>query len=1053
MTNDRLLLSYGQLQLWFLHQLAVDMTIYNLHVGYRLRGELDLDVLQKSLDLMLARHDVLRATFDAYDDGTPYQVIRPVEPARLTVVDLGAEPAAEREAALERELHTLATTPYDLVEGPLTRFYVFRLADDDHALSLGFHHIVTDGWSTGIFNNELVTVYTALLAGETPKLPDLDQQYREFIHEQHTDEWNSLVAEDLDYWAEKLANLPVLELPADRPRPLRPTLDGDAVIVDFDRELVEALHAYAAEHGVSLFMLLSTALTVVLSRYSGQEDIPVGVPMLGRTDPDLEYVVGMFVNMVVMRSDLSGDPTFAELLDRTADASMELYEHQDTPFEKVVERIQPVREPGRNPLFQVSVQVLSAANSGMSFGLPGLEAEWLDTVTTRAMFDLNLNFFERPDGLRAHLSYAADLFDRWRIEGLLRHLQQVLWAGIKDPSLKLSKIPLLDDAEHAEVIAAGRGEEFAGSTDPVHVTVAALAARNPGATAAVCKGVEMTYGELDRRADRLARHLRSLGIGQEDIVAVLMDRDLDTLVCMLAVWKAGAAFTMLDPSHPEARLRFMLEDTAAPLLITRSEFAAGAPTSDAWQVLPVDTVWEHVEAIPADEPLTELSTRDTLAYVLYTSGSTGKPKGVLIEHRALTTFVEAYVRTFGFGPDDRLLQLPALTFDMSEGEIWTALTVGAALVLVSPEEGQSPEALSALMRDQRVTYAGLSPAMLSLVEAEPYPDLKYVMGGADALPAELVNKWNIDGRAFVNLYGPTEAAIACTEYLCEHVVWKSSPPIGHPELNRQVYIVDAAGNLVPRGVPGELLIGGDEGLARGYLNRPELTAEKFVQDPFREEGKLVYRSGDLVRWTEDWQIDFLGRIDNQIKLRGLRIELGEIESALLTHPGVRMAVVLVKVDPNGDKQLAGYYTSKTDAPADPAELRAHLAASLPEYMVPTAWVPLEEFPLTPARKIDRKALPDPDFSVAGEGRPLVEPRTPTEKTVAKIFATVIGVDEVGADTNFFELSGNSLQAMRAVSRINKAFKIKINIRLLYGSGSVSAIAAAIDERVAARAGS
>ncbi|MEZ0096332.1 AMP-binding protein, partial [Streptacidiphilus sp. EB129] len=428
----------------------------------------------------------------------------------------------------------------------------------------------------------------------------------------------------------------------------------------------------------------------------------------------------------------------------------------------------------------------------------------------------------------------------------------------------------------------------------------------------------------------------------------------------------------------------------------------------------------------------------------YTSGSTGTPKGVMIAHQAVSLFAEAYRRTFDFGPQDRLLQLPALNFDMSQGEMWTGFLVGATVVAVAPEDSQSPEALTALIREQRVTYAGLPPAMLSVLESEPYEDLRYVMGGAEVLPPELVNKWNLPGRTFVNLYGPTEAAIACTEYTVDHVEWHKSPPIGRPEVNRQVYVVDQWQNLVPKGVGGELLIGGDDGgLARGYLNQPELSAEKFVTDPF-DPDRTVYRSGDLVRWNADGQLEFIGRVDNQVKLRGLRIELGEIEAALQAHPGVSRAVVLMRPDRQGENRLVGYVTAEGDAP-ESDELRRHLAESLPEYMVPTAWVALDEFPMSSGWKINRKALPDPVENESGQQ--FVAPRTPTEQGVADIFAEVLARPQVGAEDSFFGIGGNSLQAMRAVSRINKSFKIKISIRLLYSTSTVSGVAAAVDQKV------
>lgn len=1047
--RPRLPLSFAQLQLWFLHQLSPGMTTYNVHLGFRLTGPLDTGVLRLALTRLVERHESLRATFHAEDDGTPYQLIAAPTEAALTVLDRTGHTTAERDAIVAHELAVAAATPFDLGTGPLARFMVVRLADDDHAFSIDSHHIVTDGWSGRVMNAELATLYSALLAGAEPDLPRPRLRYRDFVADQRERWQRDELAHQLKFWQRQLADLPVLELPADRARPVEPTSAGDTVTVDIEPALVRAVHEFGQQQEKSRYTVLATALAVVLSRYTGVHDIPIGVPMHCRTDPDLEDVAGLFANMVVLRADLAGDPTFADLTDRVAEATLDLLDNQEAPFEMVVERVSPVREPGRNPLFGVAMQVLDKGNSATSLTLQGLTVDWLDADTTQPMFDLNLNFFEVEDGLRAQLSYSSDLFDRRRIEALLGHLQEVLRAALADPSLPLSRIPLLSSAERDLVLTSGRGDEVEEWTDPVHVVVARVAAETPEAVAAVCRGVELTYGELDRRAGLMARYLRSDGIGPEQIVAIALDRDLDTLVAMLAVWRAGAGFTMLDPRHPANRLDYMLRDTAAPLVITHTEFLDGLPPSSGWRTLALDTAWPAIEMAATDEPLPELATRDSLAYVLYTSGSTGQPKGVIIEHRALSCFLQAYHRTFDFAPGDRMLQLPAITFDMSQGEIWAGLTIGATMVLVSYTEGLSPETLVEVIREQRVSYAGLSPAMLSLLDAGPYPSLRNVMNGADALPAELVNKWNLPGRRFVNLYGPTEAAIACTEYLCEHVTWQTGPPIGRPEFNRIVYIVDPAGNLVPRGVPGELLIGG-EGLARGYLNQPELTAAKFVPDPFRPNG-LVYRSGDMVRWTEDWQLDFIGRIDNQVKLRGMRIELGEIEAAMLTHERVRMATVLLRADPKGEKHLVGYYTSSGDSELTPAELRRHLSDQMPDYMVPTVWVALPEFPLTAARKIDRKALPDPVFTSGDNGRPVVEPSTPTEKAVAEIFAVVLDTEQVGVDANFFDLGGNSLQAMRAVSRINKTFDIKCNLRLLYGGMPVSAIATAINDLVSAKA--
>ncbi|MBW1598132.1 non-ribosomal peptide synthetase [Streptomyces sp. JJ38] len=1043
-SEPRLQLSFGQEQLWFLDQMNPGQTTYNVTNAHRLRGPLDASALERALDLLTARHEQLRATFHAAD-GVPYQVISPAVERPLPVRDLSGLAPGEREDALRRELRQEADTPFDLSAGPVSRFRLYRLDDEEHVLCLGFHHIVTDGWSTGVLSRELEHAYRELAAGREPALPELTAGYADHIRRQRKQRVDGVWEDELTFWEERLAGLGALELPADRIRPAEPTHRGETLTVDFPPELLRRARSLAQEQGASLYMVVAAALTVVLSRYSGQDDIPVGVPMLGRTEPELEDVVGLFINMTVLRCDLSGSVTFAELLERVADANLDIYDHQDVPFDHVVERVQPTRDAGRNPLFQIACQLLGEGSTGDVLRLEGLSGEPVRVVGGQSRFDASFNFVEGPERLRVDVEFATDLYDRWRIEAMTGHFRTVLEAACAAPDTPVSRLPLLSEEERRTLLAAGRGADFDFPAEPLHATIVRIAREHPEQLAAVCRGREMTYGELVRRAFKLARYLRSRGVRHEQVVAVAMDRDLDTLVAIVGVMVAGAAYTVLDPSHPDARLDYMLRDTEAPLVVTRADTLGQLPPSCGWASLRIDADWDEVEALPEDEPLEEWAGPGSLAYVLYTSGSTGTPKGVLVEQQGLRTFVEAYRRTFGaWGRTDRLLQLPALTFDMSQGEIFTGLTSGSTLVLVSPGELSSPESLGSLMREQRVTYAGLSPTILSLVDAEPYPDLKYIMGGAEVLPTELVNKWNLPGRMFVNLYGPTEASVATTEYLCEHKEWTSSPPIGRPELGRLHYVVDPELNLVPVGVPGELLIGG-RGLARGYLNQPATTEEKFVPDPVLGEGR-VYRTGDLVRWTPDLQIDFLGRLDNQVKLRGLRIELGEIESQLVTHPQVRMALALLRED-GGEKRLVAYYTVLGDASPTTAELRAHLGRTLPEYMVPTAWVELAEFPLTASRKIDRAALPAPVSDRDQDQDGYVAPTTPTEEKLAEVLATVLAVPRVGADANFFAIGGNSLQAMRVVSRLNKHFKVKVNVRLLYGGATVGTLAAAIDELV------
>lgn len=1040
-------LSFGQEQLWFLEQLNPGMTVYHILLATRLRGPLRVDLLSRSLNLVVGRHEALRVTIHA-EDGVPFQVTSDPVGVDLPILDHSESDPEGQEQAVTNVLNELADLPFDLEYGPLYRYRVVKLADDHHVFVQNLHHIVTDGWSSGVLNGELATAYTALLEDREPEFAGPGSRYLDVARNQRARMRGEDLEEELGFWSEQLSGLPTLELPMDRPRPANPSRLAESVIRSFPTDLLLRARALAKEHGVSLYMVLVAALNVVLSRYTDQEDIPVGVPMLNRVEEELEDVVGLFVNMVVLRTDLSGDPTFAELLERILDANLDLYEHQEVPFHLVVDRVQPERVAGQNPLFQVGAQLLGDVNSGTGVMLPGTTQEPVSFSSVGSRFDMAIDFVESGDTLRANVEYSSDLFDEWRITALLDHMESVLAAGTRDATLRISQLPLLSDVERQELLALGTGEVVAYADEPLHVRFAATARSAPDAVAVVCRGVELSYAELDRRADRLARRLRNLGLQHGQVVAVVIDRDLDAFVAMLGILKAGGAFAMMDPKLPAARLDFMIRDTATPLVLTRSTLADRLPESSGWTRVLIDTDWASIETEPAQTPLEEWTTRESLAYVLYTSGSTGTPKGVAVAHRPVGLFCESFRRSFDLGPHDRMLQLPALNFDMSQGEIWTAFLVGAVVVAVAPEDAQSPEALAALLRDQRVTYAGLPLAMQSVMDAEPYPDLRYIMGGAEVLQPEMVNKWNLPGRTYLNLYGPTEAVVAQTEYRVDHVEWTTPPPIGRPQPNRRVYVVDRRDNLVPKGVSGQLLIGGEEGgLARGYLNQPQTTAEKFVQDPF-DADRTIYRSGDLVRWTRDGQLEFLGRIDNQVKLRGLRVELGEIEAALRLHPDVLRAVVVMRPDRQGENRLVGYYTSVGEPPAV-EKLRRHLSESLPEYMVPTAWVALEAFPTNnDGWKINRNALPEP---AEDEANSFVAPEGHTEEEVARTFAEVLSLPQVGAEDGFFDIGGNSLQALRAVSRINKAFKIRISVRLLYGNATLRAISAVIEELVEAKA--
>ncbi len=1049
MSPGRMPLSVGQEQLWFLEQMVPGLPTYNVATAHRIRGPLDTAALQTALTALVARHEVLRGTVSG-GDGTPTMVIAPASTVPLPVDDLETESPETREEQLRMSLAAHTAAPFDLVAGPLHRFALFRLGPDEHVLSQVYHHIVTDGWSTSLLLTQLPGAYAAALRGEPVPTETPCGSFGDYVERQRDDLLTGALDEQLSYWEKQLSRLPPLELPSDRPRPAEPSFSAATLSTDLPASVLVAARRLADDERVSLFMVVATALAVVLSSYTGEQDVPIGTPTLGRGDPDLEDVVGYFTNMVVLRASLAGDPSFDELLAQLAATMLDAYDNQDVPFERVVDRVRPHRDPGRNPLFGVCVQLLSERTSGSVLDLPQLDVEPIEAPSLGARFDLSLTFVASQDRLRLFVEYATDLFDAWRVEAFVGHLERALTAACNQPSLRASELPILSDEERAALLAAGTGEMLAHRAEPVHAAIARRAHEQPDHIAAVYEGTSLTYRELDSKAAALAAYLRGRGVTRDQIVAVAMERDLNALVALLGVLKAGAAYAILDPTHPADRLEGLLQDTTASIVLTQSRLRRWIPEANSRSIVEIDAEWDAIAAAGADPmPWEEWAARDSLAYVIYTSGSTGQPKGVLIEHRALQSFIASYRRVFDLGPHDRMLQLAALTFDMSQGEIFAGLTAGATLILVDKDAGSAPDALAALMRAQQVSYICMSPTMLALVESGPYPHLRKIMAGGEAVTAETVNKWNVPGRRLINCYGPTEAAVGCTSYECPHRPARTAPPIGAPFTDRWMYVADAAGRLVPRGVAGELLIGGVEGLARGYLNQPELTAAAFVEDPFRPGGR-VYRSGDIVRWTHDYQLEFLGRRDGQVKLRGLRIELEEIESVLIGHRDVGVAAVALRPDRRGDNHLVGYALPADKRIPDPADLRAHLAQQLPEYMIPTAWVIMDRLPMTSARKVDRKALPDP--VPADPADEYVAPETETEEAVAGVYAAVLDVERVSATVAFFAVGGNSLQAMRVVSRLDKVFGVKLRLRTMFADATVRVIAAEVDRLLAARAG-
>ena len=1057
-TPDAFPLSQAQQQLWFLEQLSPGTSRYNVPQLFRIRGALDVDALRYALRMTVDRHEILRARYGERD-GVPFQTIARTPSEVLEISDPGGLAADEREAVALADAHTQIEAPFDLVAGPLYRFRLYRLDDRDHLLSLVLHHSVCDGWSVNLLQEEISAQYAARVAASGTSAASSDPatpapgRYRDVVTAQRDAAADGTLNRHLDYWQEHLTGLPTLELPADRPRPAVADPAGQRIRVHYDRQTHETLLAAARRDGCSLSMLATAALAVVLGAYTRETDVALGTTALGRTEPEWESVVGLFVNAVVLRLDLSGDPAFAEFASRVRDTTLDAFDHQAATFDQVVDRLGVARDSSRNPLFQVMIQTLNESTGSGSLRLADAAVEPVETEVSSSRFDLVFSIEETADGLVVNAEYATALFDGWRIERLLAHYERVLRTVASDPGIRLSAIGLLDEGERARVLAMGDGADEPLRRVPAHTLIEERAAVEPDAVAVWFEGAQTTYGELWRQAEALAGYLRhTLNVGHEEIVAVAADRGLYPVLAFLGVSKSGGAYVPLDIEHPVNRLEYILDDAAVRVVITTSDLLDRLPERGERTYVLLDADWTRIEQERATRgeggPLADVSTGDSLVNVLYTSGTTGRPKGVLTEHRGLASYVTPFVRTYGLGPGDRVLQFANLAFDLCQAEIYAALTSGATLICARKDTLHTPERLMALLREQEVSYLGAPPTMLGMLEPEPYPALRHVFVGGEACPAEIANRWNLPGRLFVNGYGPTEAAIGATMHPVPRLHYRVSPPIGGPLPHRRLYVVDPdSGALLPVGVPGELLIGGDEGVARGYLNQPELTGQKFVPDPFHPDAR-VYRTGDLARWNNEGHLEFLGRIDSQVKLRGLRIELEEIETVLLNHPSVRQAAVTLTEDLRGLPMLAAYVTpTGTDRP-NLTTLRHFVGEYVPVYMVPTAWTVLENLPLSSTGKLSRKALPRPDAAalVVDAERTVEAPETLAERQIAAAFAEVLGlpVAQIGAQDDFFEIGGNSLQAMRVISRINRQFPAGLGVRALYGAPNLREFALRVE---------
>jgi amino acid adenylation domain-containing protein len=1034
-------LSFAQQRLWFLEQLDPGNAAYHLPLYYLLGGQLDIAALRRSLNEIVRRHELLRTVFSE-KNGTAMQTVLPSLHLALPVFDLTPLSETESDREVVSLIDTEAARPFDLQHGPLLRAMLLKLAEDEHGLFLVLHHIVTDGWSMDIFMGELVTLYEAFSAGEPSPLAELPLQYGDFAAWQHELIKGEMLAEQISYWKQQLSGeLPVLELPTDHPRPLQMTYTGADVFFDLTQGFTERLKELSSREGATLFMTLLAAFVTLLHRYTGQRDILMGTAIAGRNHAQIENLIGFFINTLALRTNLSGNPTFRELLGRVRDVALGAYEHQDVPFEKLVEELQPERDMSRQPFFQVMFNVQAAPPEEP--GTRGLKISPQDTGN-QTRFDLEFHLWVVPEGIAGPLVYKTDLFERAMIERMLKHFQTLLEGVAANPDARLSELPLLTKDEQIQVQEWSTIESEYEREQCVQQLVEEQAARHPERPAVVYGEQQLSYAELNQRANQLAHYLRGRGVGLEQRVGVLLEPSPEFILAVLGILKAGGAYVPLDLEYPNPRVQFMLDDAGVELALTlRGQTELG----DGREIFYLDNDgWELLDRESRENP-DIVRSAENLAYVMYTSGSTGQPKGAGVTHRAINRLVRNtnYVQ---LDHNDRIAQVSNVSFDAATFEIWGALANGGTLVGLPKETVLSPQELKRAIAAQQISAMFLTAALFNQV-AQGAPDafapMRYVLFGGEASDAQSVRRVLEHGKPehLLNAYGPTEGTTFTTWYeVSEVAAGARTLPIGRALSNSEVWVLDQQGQVMPVGVVGELYIGGD-GLAREYLGRPELTAEKFVPHPYSSvPGARLYRTGDLVRYLGDGNIDFLKRMDHQVKIRGFRIELGEIEAVLQEYPAVRESLVVIREDTPGDKRLVAYVVADPeDKVTLVADLRSWLRERLPEYFMPALFVVLEKLPLTPNGKIDRRALPAPEYVPQLAEETLILPRTPEEERVAEIWADVLEIKPIGMKANFFDLGGHSLLATRIITRIREAFSVDVPLRVMFDSPTIAAVAA------------
>ncbi|MFS0516453.1 amino acid adenylation domain-containing protein [Nostoc sp. UIC 10607] len=1038
--EGKLPLSFAQQRLWFLDQLEPNSALYNIPVAVRLQGQLNILALEQSLKEVIRRHEILRTNFIKVD-GQPVAIIQPESAWQLSVFDCEDLPTTEQQTAWQELATQQAQQPFDLATEPLVRATLLVLSETEHILLLIMHHIISDGWSMGVVVSELATLYEAFCIGQLSPLAELPIQYADFAAWQRQWLQGDVLEAQLTYWQQQLANAPaLLSLPTDRPRPAVQTFQGASQSFVLSVELIAALNLLSQEAGVTLFMTLLAAFDTLLYRYTGTEDILVGSPIANRNRSELEGLIGFFVNTLVFRADMSGNPSFRELLGRVQKTAMDAYAHQDLPFEMLVEALHPERNLSHTPVFQVMFVLQNAPMPKME--LPGLTLSPLAVESLTAKFDLTLTMENTPNGFVGSWEYNTDVFDASTIERMTGHFQTLLTGIVANPKVPVSHLPLLTEIERYQLLYKWNDTQRDYPQDKcIHQLFEEQVERSPDAIAVVFEDQQLTYQELNQRANQLAHHLQKLGVGPEVLVGICIERSLEMVVGLLGILKAGGAYLPLDPDYPQQRLSFMLSDAKAKVLLTQEQLVERLTEHEA-VVVCWDSDWQTFAQENAENFARGVKPTN-LAYVLYTSGSTGRPKAVAIEHRSPVALVSWASEVFTSQQLAGVLASTSICFDLSVFELFVPLCWGGKVILAV-----NALHLPTLPTANQVTLINTVPsAIAELIRVSSLPDWVCTVNLAgEPLQNQLVQQIYQQKtiQHVFNLYGPSEDTTYSTFALIERGT-SQLPAIGRPIANTQAYILDRYLQPVPIGVPGELYISGS-GLARGYLNARELTQEKFISNPFSDDPhSRLYKTGDLVRYLSDGNIEYLGRIDYQVKIRGFRIELGEIESVLAQHPDVETSVVIARQDTPNTQSLVAYFVPSHKQTLTISELRQFLKRKLPEYMVPSAFVMLETLPLTLNGKVDRKALPVPE-SYRELEIGFVAPRTPIEEILALIWADVLRVEQVGIHDNFFELGGHSLLATQLVSRVRTTFGLEVPLRSLFEAATVADFAQYIQQR-------